>query len=95
MTMSFCPHDNLSRCQFDMYDAAMHLKTIEQQLQRSHGLFLVADTQLYKRLCLSVGPSVRRSVMIELRMLKMQRILEIFTVIASFQLFLTSFALEG
>ena len=26
------------------------------------GLFLVADTQLYKRLCPSVGPSVRRSV---------------------------------
>ena len=25
-------------------------------------LFLVADTQLYKRLCPSVGPSVRRSV---------------------------------
>ena len=24
--------------------------------------FLVADTQLYKRLCWSVGPSVRRSV---------------------------------
>ena len=28
---------------------------------KSH-LFLVADTQLYKRLCPSVGPSVRRSV---------------------------------
>ena len=29
--------------------------------------FLVADTQLYKRLCPSVGPSVRRSVVIELK----------------------------
>ena len=32
--------------------------------------FLVADTQLYKRLCPSVCPSVRRSVMIKLESVK-------------------------
>ena len=30
-------------------------------------MFLVADTQLYKRLCPSVGPSVRRSVRLSVR----------------------------
>ena len=30
-------------------------------------LFLVADTQLYKRLCPSVGPLVRWSVTLELK----------------------------
>ena len=45
-----------------------HLKQcvtiIELPLKRVNGafMFLVADTQLYKRLCPSVGPSVRRSV---------------------------------
>ena len=34
---------------------------IELKSAKTHA-FLVADTQLYKRLCPSVGPSVRRSV---------------------------------
>ena len=46
--------------------------------------FLVADTQLYKRLCPSVRWLVGWSVVIELRMMKMHRILEISQIIASF-----------
>ena len=48
---------------------AMLLSQINVLENFSANLLLVADTQLYKRLCLSVGPSVhpsvRRSVMIE------------------------------
>ena len=51
-------------------------------------LFLDASTHLYKRLCPSVGwlvgRLVGRSVVIELRMMKMHRILDISQIIASF-----------